>query len=41
MAANGHLGNYFFNGLAYNAAQYIVSGTFWVDELIFDVVWMI
>jgi len=27
--------------LAYNAAQYIVSGTFWVDEFIFDVILMI
>ena len=41
MAATGHFENYLFNGLDYNAAQYIVSGTFGVNELIFVVNFMI
>ncbi len=41
MAAVGHFEIYFFNGLAYNAAQYMVSGVFWVEEFIFDLDLMI
>jgi hypothetical protein len=41
MFAIGHFEKYMFNGLAYNAAQYIISGTFGVEEFIFDVVLLI
>ena len=37
MAAVGHYGNYLFSGLVYTAVQYMVSGTFWSEEFIFDV----
>ncbi len=31
----------FFNGLVYNAAKYIVSGSYWVGEFTNDVILMI
>lgn len=41
MAANGHVGNQLFNGLAYNGMQYMLSEYFWVGKFIFDVIFMI
>ena len=41
MATGGHFENYFFNGLAYNAGQYMLTRVFGVEEFIFDVNLMI
>ena len=40
MATIGHVGNDLFNGLGYNAEQYIISETFWIKEFIIGVVLM-
>ena len=38
MAADELDENYLFNGLAYSAAQHMVSGVYWLEEFILNVV---